>query len=147
MKGIYLLILSGLIPYFVFAQGVDYPMQDQMDKLSDNTEDETEFKISLYLEGPFAEGKMDTELNKKDLLPLSQPFNIPPWNYTGTESVDAIPNGNIVDWVLVDVRAADSAAVATSETTLIRKAGFLMSSGSVFNMDGTSLLSMDTLFA
>jgi hypothetical protein len=111
------------------------------------TKDETLVKLTLFLEGPFGEGKMKTELAKADLIPLNQPFNIPPWNYDGNESVTSIPSENVVDWVLVDVRAADSAGSATPETIFVRKAGFLMSNGQIFNIDGISLLSFDTVFS
>jgi hypothetical protein len=90
---------------------------------------------------------MFTELNKSDLIPLSQPYNVEPWNYSGSESVDSIPNIHIVDWVLVDIRSADSAGAATSETIFARKAGFLLDNGTIFNPDGQTLLSFDTVFS
>ena len=43
-------------------------------------------------------------LNLLNYIPTTQPYNIAPWNYTGTESVTTIPNSNVIDWVLVELR-------------------------------------------
>jgi hypothetical protein len=74
------------------------------------------------------------------ILPLNQPYNVSPWNYTGTESVGSIPNGNIVDWILVELRDAASAASATSATMMDRQAAFLLNNGKVVGIDGSSTL-------
>lgn len=106
----------------------------------------TFFKLNIFLEGPFNDAKMNTDLNKANQIPLSQPYNVPPWNYNGNETVAEIPNGAVVDWVLVDIRTADSIGAATSETIFGRKAAFLMNDGTIFNIDGTTLLSFDSVF-
>jgi hypothetical protein len=80
--------------------------------------------------------EMSTELNANALIPLSQPYNTTPWGYNGTESVNSIPNANVVDWVLVDLRDASSAAQATGGTQYARKAGFLLKDGSIVEADG-----------
>lgn len=99
--------------------------------------------ISAMLEGPYSASGMQTDLNVSGLLPFSQPFNIAPWNYTGSESVAAIPNENVVDWVLVELRDAASAATATSATRIDQQAAFILNDGSVVGMDGASLLQFD----
>lgn len=111
-------------------------------------EPETIFYVNLnvFLEGPFQDGQMLTDLNKSKLLPLDQPFNGPPWNYDGTESVTSIPNGNIVDWVYVELRNGLSPAAATSETTFGKQAAFLLNSGKVVSTDGASSLVFDTTY-
>ncbi|MCD4664401.1 MAG: hypothetical protein K8R68_03955, partial [Bacteroidales bacterium] len=38
---------------------------------------------NVFLEGPFVDGVMNTDLNPS-FIPLSQPFNTYPWNYPGT---------------------------------------------------------------
>ncbi|MBN3034504.1 MAG: hypothetical protein JW861_02895, partial [Bacteroidales bacterium] len=73
-------------------------------------------------------------------IPLSQPYNQAPWSYMGTESVAAIPNADIVDWVLVELRDAPDAASATSATIVAQQAGFLLKNGSTVSTDGSSLL-------
>jgi hypothetical protein len=92
--------------------------------------------ITVFLEGPYNGTGMNTALNQ--YLPLGQPFNIEPWNYGGSESVDTIPP-DIVDWVLVELRNAPDVVSAIETTVLARKALFLSSSGKVVNHDGTSL--------
>jgi PKD repeat protein len=116
--------------------------------IGSNTESKTDYihvqnpiivlDITVYLEGPFNGATMTPNLSS--ILPLTQPYNISPWNYTGTESVGSIPNGNIVDWVLVELRDAASAATATSATMMDRQAAFLLSNGKVVGMDGSSTL-------
>jgi hypothetical protein len=72
-------------------------------------------------------------------FPLSQPYNISPWNYSGTEGVASVPAG-VVDWILVEYRDATDAASATSATRIARQAAFLMSNGSIKGLDGLSPL-------
>lgn len=91
---------------------------------------------SVFLEGPFNGTDMDANLVSQ--LPLSQPFNITPWNYAGSESVGTIPSPDVVDWVLIELRDAANAASATESTIIARKAAFLLSYGSVVGMDGSS---------
>ncbi len=94
--------------------------------------------LNAYLEGPFNGTNMNTNLNSGSLLPLAQPYNMAPWSYTGTESVAVIPNANVVDWVLVELRDAVSAASATVGTRIARQAGFVLNDGSITAMDGVS---------
>ncbi len=70
--------------------------------------------LKVFLEGPFYYVQMIPYLNMAGYLPLSQPYNTAPWNYSGIESVSSIPNYNIVDWVLLEFRDATSAEEATS---------------------------------
>lgn len=99
------------------------------------------FSIDLraYLQGPYSGGMMSTNLNMSGYLPLSQPFNQIPWNYSGTETVGVIPNANVVDWVLIELRDAPSAAQATSGTVVARNACFMLKSGVIRSLDGNSL--------
>ncbi len=97
--------------------------------------------VKAFLEGPFNGTDMSTNLNASGLLPLSQPFNGAPWNYTGTESVAAIPNTDVVDWVLLELRDAAGVASAGTGTVIDRKAGFLLKDGSIVETDGSSTLS------
>jgi hypothetical protein len=99
------------------------------------------FNLSLtaMLEGPVSGSVMLTPLNLSGMLPLSQPYNMAPWNYNGSESVEAIP-ANVVDWVLVDLRDATSAANATSATRIARQAGLVLTDGSIVSTDGVSPL-------
>ncbi|MBN1339081.1 MAG: hypothetical protein JXA03_07150 [Bacteroidales bacterium] len=95
--------------------------------------------IKVFLEGPFNGSTMDPDLYGAGFLPLTQPYNAAPWNYTGTENVAAIPNPNVIDWVLIDLRDAADAASATPATTVARQACFLLADGSIVGLDGSSL--------
>ncbi|MEZ5084084.1 MAG: hypothetical protein R2750_11640 [Bacteroidales bacterium] len=97
--------------------------------------------LTVFLEGPYTGNiEMGTGLNP-DNIPLSQPYNTAPWNYGGSESVVSLPNPDIVDWVLVEIRDAASAAAATSLTTVGQQAAFLLKDGSIVGLDGMSRIS------
>jgi len=102
--------------------------------------------LLVFIEGPFTGTEMTTSLNAAAQLPLSQPYNSAPWNYNGTEVVPVIPNTNIVDWVLIELRDAPDAASATSATRIARQAGFLLNDGSVTGMDGSSILQFSNTY-
>ena len=108
-----------------------------------NVTDAATVDLKVFLEGPFVETEMDPVMCQKDLIPLSQPFNKAPWDYDGGESVGSIPNNQIIDWVLVDFRDAPDAASATEATIIKRQAAFLLSDGSVVDLDGASNLMFD----
>ncbi len=94
--------------------------------------------LTAMLEGPFNGNDMNTDLNS--LLPLSQPFNVAPWFYSGIDNVGNIPNANVTEWVLVDLRDANSAANATSATSVAMQAAFILNDGSIVDLDGSSNL-------
>ena len=93
-------------------------------------------KIKIFLEGPYSSGSMSTELNTAGYIPLSQPYNTAPWNYNGFETVQSIPTG--VDWVLVELRT-------NTTIPILRRAAFLLSNGSLVDLDGTSNVSFPGL--
>ncbi len=96
--------------------------------------------ITVYLEGPFNGANMSVNLTNLPEFPLTQPYGMAPWNYGGSESVGAIPNPNVVDWMLVELRDAADAASATSSTMMDRQAAFLLNNGRVVGLDGSSTL-------
>ncbi len=96
--------------------------------------------IRVFLEGPFKGTEMSTELNASGELPLDQPFNTDPWNYAGDESVISIPNSDIVDWILVELRDAREASSAVASTAIARKAAFLLKNGKIVALDGSSVV-------
>jgi photosystem II stability/assembly factor-like uncharacterized protein len=93
----------------------------------------------VYLEGPFFESGMKCYLKENGLLPVNQPYNTAPWNYEGSE-INTFTSQNVVDWVLVELRDATSAANATTGTRIARQAALLKSDGSIVGTDGSSLL-------
>lgn len=87
-------------------------------------------QATVFLEGAYdvSNGGMQTTLRTNQLIPLTQPFDTNPWNYSGNERVQeltAIPT-NAVDWVLVEVRNG-----ADSNDMLEQRAGFLLADGSI----------------
>ncbi len=101
---------------------------------------------TAFLEGPFFSNQMNNLLKLYDYLPLTQSYNTAPWNYAGTESVAAIPNNDVVDWVLVEVReTSGDASTATSGTVIGRRAGFILKDGSIVDTDGSSALTFSTV--
>jgi hypothetical protein len=95
--------------------------------------------IKVFLEGPYSNGSMRTDLNLAGYIPSSQPYNTAPWNYAGTESAGSIPSG-VVDWVLVQLRSNTTTTVAT-------RAAFVKSDGTVVDLDGTSPLNFQGVVA
>ena len=99
--------------------------------------------ISLVLEGPFNGTDMDAGLIA--ILPLNQPYDVAPFSYSGNEQVTAIPGTDIVDWILVELRDAPSAALAAESTIIEQRAAFLKSDGSVVDTSGLNPVSFQSL--
>ncbi len=101
-------------------------------------------KAKAFLQGAYNPdtNAMRTEISEEDILPLTQPYNIAPWNYNGTETIsnaNAIPD-NVVDWILLEVRDANN-----TDNVLAIKAGLLTSDGTVIDTQGSEGLEMDNL--
>ncbi len=95
------------------------------------------YTIRLFLEGTYNGSDMNTALNPGQIS-LSQPYDDPQrWNYQGGESVTAIPNNDIVDWVLVELReTTGDASTAIADSMIARKAAFLLKDGFITDLDG-----------
>jgi hypothetical protein len=97
--------------------------------------------LTAFLEGPFFSGQMTPLLNIFGYIPLNHPYSGDPWNYSGSESVISIPNSDVIDWVLVELRETDGdASTATSSTIIGQRAGFVLNDGSLVDLDGISPL-------
>ncbi len=103
-------------------------------------------ELTAFLEGPFNGSGMNTNLIALDDFPLSQPF-YDLYGYDGGESSGSIPNPDIVDWVLVELRDATSASAASEATWVASQAGFLLNNGSVVSVDGSSNMFFDEAFS
>ena len=99
---------------------------------------ENEFFVStkIFLEGNYNLGTMSTALNSSGVLPLMQPYSSLPFNYEGAEKVNSIPNNEIVDWVLLELRSGIS-----SSTFIKKRAALLKSNGNIVDLDGSSPVS------
>ncbi len=78
------------------------------------------------------------------VIPLHQPFDGNPgarWYYDGDEQVEYIPYaGFTLDWILVELRDAESAADATDATVIGRVPAFVDMDGDVFSINNESYL-------
>lgn len=103
-----------------------------------------ELELKVALEGPYDfDGSVYMRTDLNPVLPLTQPFNVSPWNYTGTEAVPSIPNTDIVDWILLEFRDAPDASSATPGTAIGKQAAFLRNNAMVVNLDGYSRLPIE----
>ncbi|MCD4681724.1 MAG: hypothetical protein K8R86_00460, partial [Bacteroidales bacterium] len=97
-----------------------------------------DLEITVFLEGPFNGGSMNTELIP--MLPLNQPFNVDPWYYNGDESVSSIPGTDIVDWIFIELREATTASLADGTTDFDWQAAFIRNNGKIVDIDGNPVL-------
>ncbi len=105
-------------------------VQDVLNAASEN--DGATFLFRLLLEGAYDKETGLMQSNLTDVLPLTQPFNVPPYHYTGTESFEALPE-NVVDWVLVEAREGDPQVVGERGTVTVEtRAALLDKWGRVF---------------
>jgi hypothetical protein len=90
--------------------------------------------IKVFLQAVWQSGKGSMRTTLKDLpdFPLTQPYNEAPWHYAGNETIDSVTQ-HMVDWVLVELRSSP-------DTIIERKAGILLSDGSIVAPDMTSAL-------
>ncbi|MEZ5083449.1 MAG: S8 family serine peptidase [Bacteroidales bacterium] len=106
---------------------------------------EISLDIRLFLEGPFNGIDMDAGMNA--ILPLDQPYNVPPFNYAGGEHISMVPGPDIVDWILVELRDATSPSAAGESTIIEQRAAFLKSDGSIVDTSGLNPVSFTVLIS
>ncbi len=95
--------------------------------------DQIQIRARVFLEGFYDKdsgNSMRRTLNEKGLIPLTQPYNTPPFNYTGTESVSTL-KWNAVDWILLELRDSNNL-----NTIVSRQAAFLNSDGFIMDLNG-----------
>jgi hypothetical protein len=93
--------------------------------------------LKIFLEGAFNAGLLTTTLNSSALLPLTSETAYAAASYVYTpRTVTSIPNTNIVDWILVELRSGTAAI-----TKIATQVGFIKKDGSIVDIDGTSPLS------
>lgn len=98
--------------------------------------------VTANLRGPW-NGSTAMNSSITPVMSLTQPYNVTPFNYAGTESVGSIP-ANVVDWVLIEHRkpASGLASDALTATITGRQAGFLLTNGTVVGLDGVTPISV-----
>lgn len=93
--------------------------------------------VKVFLQGNLSGSAMGTLLNSNNQIPLKQPYgvNLTGWNYYGDDSVAAIPNASVVDWVLLELRTGVNKGDTLSVNT--KRAAFLLSDGRIVDLNGT----------
>lgn len=92
--------------------------------------------LIIFLEGPYSEGEMVSDLNNLDLIPPSQPYSASPWFYGCSSNANDIPS-EAIDWILVELRVSpEGPAYATINKRIAEDVGFLMSDGTIKQEDG-----------
>ena len=79
-------------------------------------------QLKVFLQGPFSNGTMSTQLNT--LIPLTDPYGL-------NETVASIPT-DVVDWVKVELRDPNN-----QNNILANRACFLRNDGQIIEADGT----------
>lgn len=100
-------------------------------------------QAKVFLGGAYnaATGTMSTELASNNLLPLTQPFNTPPWNYTGTENIATDTSlTDITDWILLEVRQMDDPMIIVEQ-----RAALVNTNGTLIDVDGSQGVQFATL--
>jgi hypothetical protein len=106
-------------------------------------------RLVVALQGPLninRSGTMGTGLNREGVLDtyaLNQPYNVAPFDYTGTESVSAgyfAARPTLVDWVLLELRSASD-----NTTIVARQAGLLRNDGVVLTPKGDQTITFPGL--
>ena len=111
------------------------------DTVTINVVEDMELDLTVMLEGPYntGNGTMMNWLNFWGYIPTTQPYNTAPWFYGGLENVPSIPNADVTDWLLLDLRYSSSgASSATSDSLIAQKAVFLLKDGTIVDTSGTN---------
>ena len=97
-----------------------------------NTAVNIQTKIFLQAAYNTVSNEMNTHLAENNILSLAQPFAAAPYNYLGTELLDAnaVFWTNIVDWVLLEVRDA------TGQNIVEQQAAVLLKNGNIVDVNG-----------
>jgi len=93
------------------------------------------FYLKAFLQGAYdaTAQLMRTTLNQQGLLPMQQPFNQPPWNYAGTETLLQPMPANITDWVLLDFVDNNN-----WQQTVVQTAALLWNNGNITDVFAAS---------
>ncbi|MDZ7742407.1 MAG: hypothetical protein U5Q03_11820 [Bacteroidota bacterium] len=99
-----------------------------------------ETSLRVILQGAYDEGSgcMRNDINTAGSLPLTQPYNMAPWNYGGIESVQSLAD-SIVDWIIVELRDENDAGKLIDQ-----RAALLSKNGIVLDTDFSEELRFET---
>lgn len=96
-------------------------------------------QAKAFLQGAYSPSlhAMRTTINA--LIPFLQPYTASPWTFAGAEKLPGIPL-TMTDWMLVELRGSTAAA-----SRVARRAGLLLSTGAIVDVDGVSPLTFDLI--
>lgn len=95
-----------------------------------NTVGNLKANVKIFLQGPYQNNNMTSELSGNELLPNAQPYNKLPWLYNGTEVLGSGASSS-TDWVLVELRSAQNPVQVIS-----RRACLLRNDGRIIEPNG-----------
>ncbi|MEM9718979.1 MAG: choice-of-anchor V domain-containing protein [Bacteroidota bacterium] len=98
-------------------------------------------EVRAFLAGYYnaATSNMGNQLQSAGLLPSTQPYNYPPFNYTGTETLQT-QQTDITDWVLLEVREDQA-----PQNIVQRQAVLLTQDGQLISANGSPNVLFPTL--
>lgn len=95
-----------------------------------------DLKVSLQAAN-IENNNMTNHLALNGFLPTSQPYNIAPYNYEGTELVEFLPT-NAVDWLLIELYNGNDNSILEAQ-----KAAILLQDGTVMSVNGNLTLNFE----
>jgi len=136
-----------------FGSGTDYCMEFSHSSTPENITSLQEDHVTCCCSIPdgsvqarvLLEGAYDTDaywmkttLQENGLLPTTQPFNVAPYYYEGTEYINEEILANnfvIVDWVLVEIRTGEPNLMTKNTEVIATQAGLLLKEGLIIGTD------------
>ncbi len=110
------------------------------------TWDISNVSLKVFLEGAYNEADDAMNANLTSVLPVTQPYNVAPYNYTGDESVYEWMLDGVVDWVVVEAREGNPQITGDRATTTVEtKVGLLTTNGTIVSTNGYSPLKFYSL--
>jgi hypothetical protein len=95
-------------------------------------------QAKAWLEGPYDTASSQMARNLSAVLPKAHPYKNAPWNFSTYDSIQSLPGGNLVDWVLIEIRMAGTAAAANASTIKGRVLGFINDVGDLVDTAGNT---------
>lgn len=112
-------------------QGLSSVSSLKMAVIDDQLNDGVYLQTKVLLQGPYlaSAGLMQDSLRTTGILPVSQPYQVSPFNYLGSEQLNldlAATTGKdaLVDWVLIELRdATNPKTIVASKAALVQRDG------------------------
>ncbi|MDP2189147.1 MAG: hypothetical protein Q8J69_10740 [Sphingobacteriaceae bacterium] len=93
-------------------------------------------QMKAHLEGPYNKENNQMIQNLTGIIPRQHPYKNSPFNFSSYDSIQVLPAGALIDWVLLEVRMASAAANATAATIKARTLAFIDNQGNLVDTAG-----------